>query len=125
MREAQTPVRAITIARSAPKINSVEVVKVAGGFNILVSGFSTPRQIVQADFTFTPAAGGKLETTHVTVIVDSGFTLWYTGTTSPQYGSLFLYTQPFTVQGNVSDIGSVSVTLAHATGTSTAVSASF
>jgi hypothetical protein len=122
---ANPPVRSMTIARLAPKINSVQVVKVGGGFNIVVTGYSTPRQVIQADFTFTPAAGAKLQTTPVTVIVESVFIIWYTGTTSPLYGSQFLYTQPFTVQGNVSDIASVSVTLAHSTGTSTAVSASF
>ena len=61
----------------------------------------------------------------MTVAVDHTFTTWYTGTSSPQFGSSFLYTQPFTVQGSVSDIASVSVTLSNATGTSTAVSANF
>jgi hypothetical protein len=122
---ANPPVRSMTIPRTAPNINSVQVVKVSGGFNILVTGYSTPRQVVQADFTFTPATGATLQTTHATVIVDPVFTTWYTGINSPQFGSLFLYTQPFTVQGNVSDISSVSVTLAHTTGTSAAVSASF
>jgi hypothetical protein len=122
---ANPPVRSITIARSAPTINSVQVVKVSGGFKILVTGFSTPRQVVQADFTFTPAAGAELRTSHVTVIVDPVFTTWYTGSSSPAYGSMFLYTQPFTVDGSVSDISSVSVTLAHSSGTSAAVSANF
>ena len=115
----------MTIARAAPKITAVQVVRVTGGFNILVTGYSTPRQVTQAVFTFTPAAGANLQTTQVTVPVDSTFTTWYTGTSSPQFGSSFLYTQPFTVQGNVSDIASVSVTISNATGTSTAVSANF
>ena len=119
------PVRSVTIARAAPKINSVQVVRVTGGFNILVTGYSTPRQVTQAVFTFTPASGANLQTTQVTVPVDSAFTTWYTGTSSAQFGSAFLYTQPFTVQGNVSDITSVSVTLSNATGTSAAVSGSF
>ena len=122
---ANLPVRSMTIARTAPKINSVQVVKGGKGFSIVVTGFSPPRQVVQADFTFSPAAGANLDTAHVTVIVDPAFTIWYTGTSSPEYGSQFTYTQPFSVQGNVSDIGSVSVTLAHSTGTSTAVSATF
>jgi hypothetical protein len=122
---ANLPVRSMTIARLAPKINSVQVVKTGGGFNVVVAGFSTPRQVIQADFTFTAAAGASLQTAKVTVIVDPAFTLWYTGASSPQFGSQFTYTQPFSVQGNVSDIGSVSVTLAHSTGTSAAVSASF
>jgi hypothetical protein len=117
--------RVITIARSAPKITSVELEEVDGGFKVLVTGYSPPRRVIQADFAFTPAAGRGLKTTYVTVIVDTDFATWYSGTASPEYGSIFLYTQPFEVHGNLSDIGSVSVTLAHATGTSTAVSASF
>jgi hypothetical protein len=119
------PVRSVTIARAAPKINTVQVVRITGGFNILVTGYSTPRQVTQASFAFTAATGANLQTTQVTVPVDSVFTTWYTGNSSPQFGSQFLYTQPFTVQGEVSDITSVSVTLSNATGTSAAVSASF
>jgi len=119
------PARVVTIARAAPSISSVQVVRVTGGFNILVRGYSTPRQVTQAVFAFTPASGANLQTTQVTVPVDSAFTTWYTGTSSAQFGSVFLYTQPFTVQGNVSDITSVSVTISNATGTSAAVSANF
>jgi large repetitive protein len=119
------PVRSVTIARAAPKINSVQVVKVTGGFNVLVTGYSTPRQVMQATFTLSPSTGGNLQTTQVTVPVDSAFTTWYAGASSAQYGSSFLYTQPFAVVGNVGDIVSVSVTLSNATGTSAAVSANF
>ena len=119
------PVRPMTISRAAPQISSVQVARTSGGFNVVVRGYSTPRQVTQATFNFTAAQGGNLQTTVVTVPVDSAFTTWYTGTTSTQFGSSFLYTQPFTVQGNTNDIASVSVTLTNATGTSTAVSASF
>jgi hypothetical protein len=119
------PAASATIPLVPPEINTVKVMKVTGGFNILVTGYSTPRQVTQADFTFTPASGANLQTTQVTVPVDSAFTTWYTGSSSAQFGSSFVYTQPFTVQGSVSDIASVSVTLTNATGTSTAVSASF
>jgi len=120
-----SPVRSVTVPRSAPKINSVQVVKVTGGFNVLVTGYSTPRQVTQAAFTFTAVTGANLGTAQVPVTVDSVFTTWFAGTSSTAFGSSFLYTQPFTVQGNVSDIASVSVTLTNATGTSQPVSANF
>jgi hypothetical protein len=119
------PVRSIQIPRSAPVISSVQVVKTTGGFNVLVTGYSTPRQVTQAAFTFTAAAGKSLQTTQVTVPVDSAFTTWYGGTSSSQYGSTFLYTQPFQVQGDGSAIASVSVTLTNAVGTSQSGSATF
>jgi hypothetical protein len=114
------PTRSVRIARAAPTIQSVQVVRTSSGFNVQVKGYSTPRQVTQAVFNFAAAQGGNLQTTQLTVAVDSVFTTWYTGTSSTQYGSLFLYTQPFTVTGNVSAIASVSVTLSNATGSSSA-----
>jgi len=119
------PVRSIQVARAAPKINSVQVVRTSGGFNVLVTGYSTPRQVTQATFSFTGASGSNLQTTQLTVSLDSAFTTWYGGTTSAQFGSGFLYTQPFQVSGNTSAIASVSVTLSNATGSSSPVSAAF
>ncbi len=119
------PVRSVTIARAAPKIISVQVVKVTGGFNILVTGYSTPRQVTQAAFTFTSATGANLLTTQLTVPVDSAFTTWYAGNSSPQFGSQFLYTQPFTVQGDINAIASASVTLVNIEGSSQSMPASF
>ena len=106
-------------------ITSVQVVRTSSGFDVRVRGLSTPRQVTQAVFTFTAAAGKSLQTTQVTLPVDSAFTTWYGNTSSNQFGSTFLYTQPFTVQGDVSAIASVSVTLTNAVGTSPPVSASF
>jgi hypothetical protein len=119
------PVRSVTIALAAPQIDSVQAVKAGGGFQVLIAGYSTPRQVTNAAFTFTASQGGKSQTISVTVDPSSQFTTWYTSDTATQYGSTFLYTQPFTVQGNVSDLVSVSVTLSNATGTSAAVSADF
>jgi len=120
------PVRLVTIAKAAPQIDSVQMVRTTDGFQVQITGYSTPREVTQAAFEFTTAQGGNSQTIPVTVSVNSNFTTWYTGESATQYGSAFLYTQPFTVQqGNVSVIASVSVTLANATGTSSAVSASF
>jgi hypothetical protein len=59
------------------------------------------------------------------VNVESAFNQWYKGDASQQFGSAFVYTQPFTVQGNLGDITSVSVTLSNVHGGSSAVSANF
>ncbi len=119
------PVRSVTVALAAPQIDSVQMVKTSGGFQVLIAGYSTPREVTEAEFDFTTSQGGKSQTISVRVDADSLFTTWYTGETATQYGSAFLYTQPFTVQGNVSDIVSVSVTLFNTSGTSSAVSATF
>lgn len=105
------PVRSVTIARAAPQIDSVQMVRTTGGFQVQITGYSTPREVTEATFDFTAAQGGDSQTASVTVSLENAFTNWYTGESATQYGSAFLYTQPFTVRGNVSDITSVSVTL--------------
>jgi hypothetical protein len=119
------PVHSVTVALAAPQIDSVRVVRTTGGFNLQIAGYSTPREVTQATFDFTTTHGGNSQTTSLTASVTNTFTNWYTSDSATQYGSVFLYTQPFTVQGNVSDIASVSVTLSNSVGTSSAVSASF
>jgi hypothetical protein len=59
------------------------------------------------------------------VPLDTAFTAWYAGTPSAQFGSQFLYTQPFTVQGDIGAIASVTVTLTNSVGSSPPASAPF
>ncbi len=116
------PIQTITVARSAPVITSVQVSKVSPGFSVLIRGYSTPRQMTQATFIFT---GTNLQGASAVIQVDIPFGAWYAGTSSTSFGSQFLYTQPFTIQGDISAITSVSVTLQNSSGSSQAVSASF
>lgn len=122
---AIAPVRTITVSRSAPQIRSVQVIKGGGGFQVVVTGFSTPRQVTQAKFEFKTNLTGSYQTLTSTVNVESAFNQWYKGDASQQFGSAFVYTQPFTVQGNLGDVTSVSVTLSNVHGGSSAVSANF
>jgi len=119
------PFRIFTVARAVPQITGVQMVKTSGGLNVLVSGYSTPRAVTEAAFEFTATETGSARTLFVTVDLDAAFTAWYTGAPSAVYGSAFQYTQPFTVQGNVSAITSVSVTLSNPIGASQAVAAAF
>jgi hypothetical protein len=115
------PVWTGVLARAVPAITALQISRGANGFTVLITGFSTSRQVAQAVFYFTPAAGANLQDTSVSPsTAAAAFTTWYTSSTSPQYGSAFLYTQPFTVSGNVGDIASVSVSLAYTEGTTTA-----
>jgi hypothetical protein len=120
-----TPAITVQVARSAPVVRTVQVVRTGGGFEIKVTGYSTPRQMTQAVFSFTAAAQGGLQTTSLTVPLGTAFTAWYAGTPSAQFGSQFLYTQPFTVQGEIGAIASGTVTLSNAVGSSQAVSFAF
>jgi hypothetical protein len=117
--------KTVQIARSAPVISSVRITAVTGGFNVAVIGFSTTREITSATFHFTPSSGNALQTTDVTVPVGTAFTTWYQSSASNAFGSQFLLTQPFNVQGISGAVGTVSVTLSNTQGTSQAVSATF
>jgi hypothetical protein len=108
----------IRIAKSAPVISSVRAVQSGNTITITIIGFSTSREITQSAFQFTAAPGSNVQTTSFTVPVTSSFTTWYQSTQSTTFGSQFLLTVPFTVQGNQNAVTSVSVTLTNAQGTS-------
>jgi len=118
------PAQTFQVRRLAPVITSLSVTRTANGFDVRVVGYATPRQVTQATFTFTARSGANLQTTQISVPVDSAFTTWYGNHgASDQYGSAFTYTQPFTVTGDQNAVASVSVTLTNAEGTSSSASA--
>ncbi|HEU0004864.1 MAG TPA: choice-of-anchor D domain-containing protein, partial [Terriglobia bacterium] len=120
------PNRTVILERRAPTITSVAVAsRTASGFEIVVVGYSTPRSLSQAAFRFSPRAGSNVQSGDVTLSVTSQFTTWYQSADSQQFGSQFRMRIPFTVQGDINALGSVSVTLTNAAGTSEPTSTSF
>ncbi|HWB85593.1 MAG TPA: putative Ig domain-containing protein [Bryobacteraceae bacterium] len=120
---APAPQRTIRINAGAPVITSVTVTRSASGFSVSVVGFSTDRELTQAVFQFTGAAGSNLQTSSVTVPVDAIFATWYNSAASAPFGSQFTFTQPFNVQGDNQAIASVSVVLTNKMGSSASASA--
>lgn len=117
------PSRTVTIGASAPVATTVTASISGSGFTVTTVGYATTRSITSATFTFTPTAGTNLQTTTLTIAVDSLFSTWYASTAAASYGSQFTFTQPFNVQGAATGIASVAVTLVDAAGSSTPVSA--
>jgi hypothetical protein len=78
--------------------------------------------MTQATFIFT---GTNLQGGSAVILLDTTFGPWYAGSSSTPFGSQFLYTQPFTIQGDINAITSVSVTLQNTVGSSQAMGASF
>lgn len=113
------------LAKGAPVLRQVVARRVASGLEIQITGYATTREITQALFRFTPAAGSNLQTTELTVQLGDGARTWYQGEQSRAFGSQFTLTQQFNVQGDTSAISSVTVTLTNAQGTSPASSANF
>jgi len=117
------PAETITIAQTAPVIQSVAFSNSGGGLTVTVIGYSTTREIQSGTFTFAPAAGSVLAQSAITVQLTSAFSAWYSSTASNQYGSQFMLTAPFTVPPNAAqDVIGVSVTLTNSKGASAAAS---
>jgi hypothetical protein len=116
----------ITIPRAAPTITAVNVVTNSNTFQVEVTGFSTPRELTEADLTFTPASGASLQTTSAIIDLTAVGQPWFQSAASAQYGSQYILVLPFTAsQGSISAVASVTVTLKNSSGSSAAASASF
>jgi hypothetical protein len=113
--------RTILIPRSVPVITRVTAARSGNGFTVTVIGFSTSRELTQATFQFS--GGTNLQTPSATVPLGATGAAWYQSSASVPFGSQFLLTVPFTIQGDQNAVTNVSVTIANASGTSTAVSA--
>ncbi len=106
-------------------MSSIQVESTGSSFEVRIVGLSTPREVTQATFRFAAAAQANLQTTQLDVPLSGTFTPWYESQESMQYGSTFLYVQPFTVQGESNAISSVTVTLSNSQGDSQPATASF
>ncbi|MCX6630401.1 MAG: putative Ig domain-containing protein, partial [Candidatus Solibacter sp.] len=119
-----SPAPAITaqVARAAPVIRSVQVNRSGSTINIVVTGFSTAREVTQAVFAFSAASGQSLQPSASSVTVDAStlFGNWFMDPANSQFGSVFIFTQPFTVQGDAAAVIPVSVTLTNRIGSATA-----
>jgi NHL repeat/IPT/TIG domain len=117
----------VLIPRGVPVITSMKIVnKTANGFDVEVIGYSTSRDITIATFQFAAAAGASLGTAQLQPDVAGTFTDYFVTPKSAALGSVFMYVQPFIVtQGDVSAVGSVTLTLTNAQGVSDAVVSQF
>ena len=117
----------LKIAKAAPVIKTATVSRTSTGFNLVVVGYATSREMVSATVTFTAASGVTLASSSATVSLSSVFTTWYADPTSAAYGSNFSLTMPFTLTNGTSTapLTSVSVQLTSAQGSSNSMSANY
>jgi hypothetical protein len=116
----------LTIAQSAPVITEASIAtRTATGVTLQIAGYSTPRQVTRAVFRFTPIAGRTLQNSQVTVELTEASNGWYQNPLSSATGSLFLYMQPFTIQGDINAVQSVAITVTNSVGDSQQSTVSF
>ena len=65
-----TPQR-IQVGRAAPGISLVTCTRNAGGFTVVIDGFTNTREAIQATFDFNAASGASLGTTQLVVTTAS------------------------------------------------------
>jgi hypothetical protein len=87
----------------------------------VITGYSTARELTQAVFGFNAASGSTLQSTASSITIDTGsqFNTWFQDPNNSQFGSVFVYTQPFAVQGDVNAVLPSSVTLTNRIGSAT------
>jgi hypothetical protein len=113
----------VTVPNAAPVITSVTLTRNGNTITVEIQGYSNTRDMSQATFDFTAAAGSSLSNPEIKVDVTNDFTTWYSSDASTQYGSTFTYSQVFNLSNNASTIGSVSVALTNSVGQSNQVTA--
>ena len=106
------------IARAAPVIRGVQVNRSGSTLSVVVTGYSTAREITQAVFAFNAASGSTLQAgaSSITIDVSTMFGNWFQDPNNSQYGTVFVFTQPFTIQGDVNAAIPTSVTLTNRVG---------
>lgn len=119
------PTVVLRVNAGVPVITSATVTTTSGGFNLVVVGYSTPRDMTSAAVTFTPAPGVTLTSNTATISLSQVFTTWYQSATSAQYGSMFSLEIPFTIENGTSALTSVSITLTNSQGVSAAATAAY
>jgi hypothetical protein len=117
------PVATTAIAELAPVITSVTLQPTTGGVTVAIAGYATSKSVTQAALQFNPATGSSLTASTITVPLTTVITAWYQSASSASFGSQFTVSIPVNVAGNVSAIGSVTVTLTNAQGNSATATA--
>ena len=119
------PTKVLRIPGAVPVITSAKLTATSTGFNLVVIGYSTTREVTGATVHLVAATGQTLATSDFTIALTSVFSPYYQDPNNAQFGSQFSLTIPFTVQSATNAISSLTVSLTNTQGTSTVANATF
>jgi hypothetical protein len=121
-----SPTHTVLVGLEPPTLTNVRITnREMTGFTVEVEGFATPREIARATFQFIPKPGQTLLSGDPTIPLSETAQEWFQDPASFAFGSQFLYTRTFAIEGATSAIASVAVTLSNSVGHSNTVSATF
>jgi hypothetical protein len=113
-----SPIGTAQVPPAAAVVQSVEVRRSSGGFDLVVKGATTTRELARMIVHFRPPAGATLQTSEVTIELGDAAKGWFQSAGSAQYGGLFAVTVPFSFVGGPSAIESIGVVVANSVGSS-------
>ncbi len=120
------PVGAIVIPQLAPVVAALDVTfanETDAGFDVVISGYATPRDVKTVTLSFTAATGATLDgTTSFTVDVSGLFSQFYSSPASQLTGSMFTnFHIPVIITGDKTAIGAVTVSITNSVGAATPI----
>ncbi|MCZ2151534.1 MAG: putative Ig domain-containing protein [Bryobacterales bacterium] len=113
---SNSPDRGVRIEPAPPVISTVNLERRSGGFNIVVTGFSSTRELSEMVVTLTPATGRELLQTRYVVALTDVFKKWYASQDSFAFGGQFQLTVPF--DGDATAVQSAAIRLRNSAGES-------
>ena len=114
--KASQVVGSVDIRSLSPVIGSVAAVRTSQGLRVDVTGYSTERRVLGVEFGFKVRIGSALQDVKLARDVQADFDNWYRNAASSTFGSSFVFSQSFAVQGDSTAIESVTVTLTNGQG---------
>jgi hypothetical protein len=119
------PQAATTVPKQVPVITSVTLKKTStgGGVTVTIAGYSTTKELVQATLQFNAATGSTLSAAPIVAPLSTVIAAWYQSAAAAAFGSQISVSIPISVSGDISAIGSVTVTLTNTQGNSAAATA--
>ena len=75
--------------------------------------------MTQATYTFSAASGQTLQVSQVVIPLETVFGSWFQSPANVRYGSQFILTQPFTIQGDANAVTPQTVTFTNRVGSTT------
>jgi hypothetical protein len=113
------PAASVTINAAAPVIRRVELQRSTDGFALVITGFTSTRELTEVNVRFA----GNVQPAEVTTNVAAIFTAYFNNAANDQFGGQFELRFPFT--GQTTGITSATVTLVNSQGRSNAVTVNF